>query len=79
MAVKKFSLLLAITGTVFLCLGFLLAGIATANRDIIGGADLSTFFYVFSQERNGLYQTLSLLGVLLILVSVLHRKTTKRS
>ena len=68
MAVKKFSLLLAITGTVLICLGLLLAIIATANRNIIGGADLPTFFYVFSREKNGLYQTLSLLGALCIIL-----------
>lgn len=78
MADKKLSLLLAVTGAVLLMLGLLLAITATANQDIIGGADLPTFFHVFSQEKNGLYQTLSLLGVLCIIVSFLHNQTKKK-
>jgi len=74
MSNKMLTLLLAVTGGILLCLGLLLAVIATANRGIIGGADLPTFFYVFSQDKNGLYQTLSLVGALCIVVAVLCGK-----
>lgn len=67
---KPIVIALFIVGLVFICLSIALAFIATANKNIIGGADLPTFTYVFFYENRGLYSTLACCGVIAIVVSV---------
>ena len=68
---KKYSIALLFVGGVFICLSVLLAIVATANKDIIGGADWSTFCFVFFSENSGLYAFLALIGVLFVASAVL--------
>lgn len=76
---KKYGIALLIAGVVLICLSVLLAIIATANKDIIGGADLPTFFYVFFSEHRGLYSFLAVFGVLFVAASaILSRIKEKR-
>jgi len=78
--VKKKPIVIAlfIVGLVFICLSIALAFIATANKNIIGGADLPTFTYVFFYENRGLYSTLAYCGVIAIVVSVVMGLKKKR-
>ena len=56
-------------GFVLICLAVVLAVIATAGKNVIGGADWPTFIYVFFHERRGLYSALAFGGVIAIVVS----------
>ena len=67
---KKKPIVIAAIGIVLVCLSLILAAIATANKNIIGGADLPTFTYVFFYENRGMYSTLACCGVLSIIVAV---------
>ena len=67
---KKKPIVIAAIGIVLVCLSLILAAIATANKNIIGGADLPTFTYVFFYENRGMYSTLAFCGVVSIIVSV---------
>ena len=75
---KPIVIALFIVGLVFVCLSIALAFIATANKNIIGGADLPTFTYVFFYENRGLYSTLADCGVIAIVVSVVMGLKKKR-
>ena len=68
---KKNPIVIAlfIAGIVLICLSVVLAVVATANKNIIGGADWPTFTYVFFYERRGLYSTLAFGGLIAIVVS----------
>lgn len=67
---KPIVIALFIVGLVLICLSVALAVIATANKNIIGGADLPTFTYVFFYENRSMYSTLAFCGVVSIIVSV---------
>ena len=67
---NRIVIALFIVGIVFICLSVVLAVVATANKNIIGGADLPTFTYVFFYENRGMYSTLAFCGVVSIIVSV---------
>lgn len=56
-------------GIVLLVASVALAVMATAGKNIIGGADLPTFLFVFYHEKRGLYSTLASLGVAAIIAS----------
>ena len=75
---KPIVIALFIVGLVFICLSIALAFIATANKNIIGGADLPTFTYVFFYENRGLDSTLAYCGVIAIVVSVVMGLKKKR-
>ena len=75
---KPIVIALFIVGLVFICLSIALAFIATANKNIIGGADWPTFIYVFSHENRGIYSTLACCGVIAIVVSVVMGLKKKR-
>lgn len=70
---KKKYIVIALlsTGIILLCISIILAIIATGNKNIIGGADLPTFLFVFTYEKRGLYSTLALLGISVIIVSTI--------
>ena len=67
---NRIVIALFIVGIAFMCLSVVLAVVATANKNIIGGADWPTFVYVFSHENRGIYSTLACCGVIAIVVSV---------
>ena len=48
---KYFTAIFLVVGLILICLSIILAIIATANKDVIGGADFSTFLLVFSRGR----------------------------
>ena len=75
---KPIVIALFIVGLVFICLSIALAFIATANKNIIGGADWPTFIYVFFHENRGIYSTLACCGVIAIVVSVVMGLKKKR-
>ena len=67
---KHIVILLLVIGVVLLCVSIVFALIATANKNIIGGADWPTFLFVFSYEKRGLYSTLAFLGIVAIVASI---------
>ena len=77
------ALILLIVGILLLCLSVIPAALSTAQKDVIGGADLPTFLFVFSREHGGLYSILALLGVAavvtaVLMVAVLYMHSTHR-
>ncbi|MBO7400908.1 MAG: hypothetical protein J6U75_06850 [Clostridia bacterium] len=59
-------------------LSFLLTSVSTTNKNIIGGADFSTFCFVFFNEKHGLYVILACVGCVMIAVSVVLRYLSAR-
>ena len=58
------------SGLALVCLSVVLTIFATRNIvDIIGGASWYTFRFVFRYGKNGLYSSLSTLGIVAIAVS----------
>ncbi len=57
-------------GLLLLCLSVTLSLIATANKDIIGGAGWPTFSLVFFRENGGVYFLMALLGTLSLIASL---------
>lgn len=70
---KHIATVLFVMGFVLLCLSIVLAVIATGNKNIIGGADLPTFVFVFFRENNGLYSTLAFCGIVSLVASAIVR------
>ena len=68
---KPIAATLLIAGIILLGLSIILAIISTLQKDIIGGADLPTFFFVFSREYGGLYSILALLGAVVAVTAIL--------
>lgn len=58
--------LLFAVGLALLFIALLMAVIETADKNIIGGADLDTFFFVLYHGNNGLYSSLTFVGVLFL-------------
>ena len=70
---------LLVIGILLILTSIILAVIATSGKDIIGGADLPTFTFVFTREKNGLYSKLANCGIISVVASVLVSIVTKRS
>ena len=66
---KYFTAIFLVVGLILICLSIILAIIATANKDVIGGADFSTFLLVFSRGRGGLYSILASCGMVSLVIS----------
>ena len=66
---KYFSIVFLIIGLILISLSIILAIIATVNKDIIGGADFSTFLLVFSRGKGGLYSILVSCGIISLVIS----------
>ena len=67
---KYFTVIfLAAVGLILICLSIILVIIATVNKDIIGGADFSTFLLVFSRGKRGLYFILAFCGIISLATS----------
>ena len=75
---KYIVIFLLAIGIVMLCLSVVFAVISTANKNIIGGADLSTFLFVLRHEKKGLYFVLSILGLAVIIASVIFGMAKKK-
>lgn len=60
---KIIAIALLIFGVLLFAVPLVLAVIATANTNVIGGADLATFIYHFCKANGGLYFLLSLAGI----------------
>ncbi|MBQ8407268.1 MAG: hypothetical protein IJY39_00235 [Clostridia bacterium] len=67
---NKIALFVLSIGVLLLCISIVLAIVETGNKDIIGGADFSTFLFVFKYEKDGLFSKLALLGVADIIVAI---------
>ncbi len=72
-----FAVLLAL-GIILFCLPIILATVEAVeiianvtNVNIIGGADKPTFMLVFSQVIRGRYSSLSLLGIVCIIIAII--------
>ena len=76
---KYFSIVFLIIGLILISLSIILAIIATVNKDIIGGADFSTFLLVFSRGKRGFYFILASCGIISLVTSAVIglRKTKK--
>ena len=73
---KRACLALFIIGLACLCVSILLAVIETANADIIGGSDLSTFMLTFRTHR--MYAVLMLCGIVpAIIATVVYAVKTQ--
>ena len=70
---KYIATVLLIIGILLLCVSIVLAVIATGNKNIIGGADFSTFAFVFFRESKGIYSALACLGIISLIASVIVR------
>jgi hypothetical protein len=76
---KKYVLpILLLIGMVLFCLSVILAVIATAGKEIIGGADLSTFFFVFFSENRGMYSILAFSGLIIMIASAILLKIKRK-
>ncbi|MBE6551278.1 MAG: hypothetical protein E7665_03985 [Ruminococcaceae bacterium] len=71
---KHILAMLLITGIILMCSGVILAFARTNAKDIIGGADIHTFLFVFFNGNGGTYFYLTLSGLIeLIVLSILRR------
>jgi hypothetical protein len=66
---KRIVAVLLAAGMILPCTSIILAAIATANKNIIGGADLSTFLFVFSHQNGGIYALLSFFGAVCVIAA----------
>ena len=69
MSKKHFTVIFLIIGLILIFLSIILAIIATVNKDIIGGADFSTFVLVFLRGNRGLYSVLASCGIISLVTS----------
>lgn len=69
MSKKHFTVIFLVIGLILICLSIILAIIATVNKDIIGGADFSTFVLVFLRGNRGLYSVLASCGIISLVTS----------
>ena len=71
---KHITLIFLMIGIVLLLSGLILAFVSTIDKNIVGGADIHTFLFIFFNENGGVYFYLTLLGVTeLIVLSILRR------
>ena len=74
MKTKGIRLLLILAGVLFVGVAVTLAAISAWNSDVIGGAGIETFKYVFFKQAGGVYFILTLVGVALALSSFFIKK-----
>ena len=75
---KNLNIVLLITGILLLILSVILAIIETANINIIGGAGLPTFFFIFYGAKKGLYSTIAFISIITIISSIIISILNKR-
>ncbi len=70
--------LLLVTGIVLLCVSVIPAIIETVSSNIIGGADIYTFGFVFFHKNAGMYSVISFLGIAAFIAAVVIKIVSKR-
>lgn len=65
-------------GVILLCISVFLTIMEAGNRNIIGGADINTFLFVFFRDKNGLYSALAFLGICSVIASVVAGAVKKK-
>ena len=65
-------------GVVLLCVSVFFTIMETNNRNIIGGADIHTFLFVFFHDKKGLYSVLAFLGICSVAASVVAGVVKKK-
>ena len=76
---KKYIVIFLIAlGIALLMVSVVLAAMAAAGKNIIGGADLPTFLFVFVSEKGGLYSTLASIGLAAIIASIVAELCKKK-
>ena len=75
---KHIFIVLLVAGVVLLCSSIALTIISAANKNIIGGAGVSTLSFVFFHENKGLYSILAFCGAIAvfgaIVINILKKK-----
>lgn len=56
-------------GITLICCSVGFAVLETANTDIVGGADMDTFIYVFTRAHMGGYSIAAVIGVIIVAAS----------
>ncbi|MBE5939805.1 MAG: hypothetical protein E7266_05345 [Lachnospiraceae bacterium] len=68
---KKYIVMaLLALGIILVCLSFVLTFNAMSNVHVIGGAGWDTFSFIFFHKNGGIYSTLTYLGVISIISSI---------
>ena len=70
--------ILLVLGVIVFYLSFMLTSVRTTNKNIIGGADYSSFCFVFFNEKHGFYFTLACLGIVMIVISAVFKYINAR-
>jgi len=70
---KTIATLCLIVGILLICVSVIGAVVDTNRKNMIGGADLPTYLFVFFRQHSGIYSLLSLGGLVCILVAVILR------
>ena len=70
---KHVATILLVIGIILICLSVVLSVIETGNKNIIGGADFSTFMFVFSYGSKGFYSALAFCGIISLIASAIVR------
>ena len=75
---KRDNILLLIFGIILLCGSVVFTIIEMKDIDIIGGAGIHTFLFVFRYGNSGVYSALGLLGVGVIITAVVMEKIRRK-
>lgn len=75
---KHIERLLLLLGIILLCISVVLVIMAVNSINIIGGADIFTFLFVFFQGNGGLYFIIALLGFAAVIASGIISIVRKR-
>ena len=70
---KRIATFCLIVGILLICVSVMGAVVETNHKNIIGGAALPTYLFVFFRQHSGIYSLLSLGGIVCILVAVILR------
>ena len=75
---RIFLLTLLIIGVSLILIALISAAVKTADKDIIGGADLPTYIFVVSRGNGGVYAALILLGLAAVIGAVVTLVVKKK-
>ena len=77
---KKRMIVIALlaVGILLFCISVILAILETAQVDMIGGVDVSTFMFVFFNKYKGVYSMFSMVGIICILIGTAIAVRTHR-
>ena len=74
MKTKVIRLILVLAGVLLVGVAVTLAALSAWNSDVIGGAGIETFKYVFFKQTGGVYFILTLVGIAFALSSLFIKK-----